>query len=110
MAGLALEVSGFANQYALHALVAGGRGCLSEGRAFAWLSNWTWLIPVAALGFLFLLFPTGHVRSRRWGLAAWFVGGVFALATAGMLIAATRVWAHPFTSSSPAGLTRLCSS
>jgi hypothetical protein len=106
VAGLALGVSGFANQYGLHALVA-DRGSLPAGRAFAWLSNWTWLIPVAVLAFLFLLFPTGAVRSRRWGLAAWFVGGVFALATAGMLIAATRVWAHPFTSSSPAGLTRL---
>jgi hypothetical protein len=32
---------------------------------------------------------------------------VFALATVWMLIAATRLWAHPFTSSSPAGLTGL---
>jgi hypothetical protein len=50
------------------------------------------------LAFLFLLFPTGCLRSRRWRPAAWFIGGAFALATVWLLIAATRLWAHPFTS------------
>jgi hypothetical protein len=99
VAGLTLGLSSFSNQYALHALVA-NQGSWPAGRAFAWLSNWTWIIPIAMLTFLFLLFPTGHVRSRRWHLAAWFVGGAFALATAGSLIAGTRLWAHPFISSS----------
>lgn len=98
VAGLGLGVSGFSNQYALHALVA-YPGSWPAGRAFAWLSNWTWLLPVSMLGFLLLLFPTGHVRSRRWRPAAWFAGGAFALATLWLLIAATRLWAHPFTSS-----------
>ena len=106
VAGLALGLGGFSSQYALHALVA-APGSWPAGRAFVWLSNWTWVIPVAMLAFLFLLFPTGQVRSRRWRRAAWFVGGVFALATVWMLIAATRLWAHPFTSSSPTGLTGL---
>ena len=47
------------------------------------------MIPVAMLAFLFLLFPTGYVRSRRWRLAAWFVGGAFALAAVLFLIVAT---------------------
>ncbi|MDQ2813832.1 MAG: hypothetical protein M3Z75_18680 [Actinomycetota bacterium] len=98
VAGLGLGVSGFSNQYALHALIA-DPGSWPAGRAFAWLSNWTWLIPIAGLAFLFLLFPTGYVRSRRWRRAAWFVGGAFALATVGQLIAATRLWADPFPSS-----------
>jgi hypothetical protein len=98
VAGLALGLSGFSNQYALHALVA-DRESWPAGLAFAWLSNWTWVIPIAMLAFLFLLFPTGYVRSRRWRLAAWFVGGAFALATIGTLIAATSLWAHPFISS-----------
>ena len=102
VAGLGLGLGGFANPYALHALVA-DPGSLPAGRAFAWLSNWIWAIPVAALAFLFLLFPTGRVRSRRWRLAAWFVGGGFALATVWLLIAATRVWAHPFASPGQAG-------
>jgi hypothetical protein len=100
-AGLALGLSGFSNAYALHALVA-DRGSWPAGRAFAWLSNWTWVIPTAVLAFLFLLFPTGYVRSQRWRLAAWFAGGALALVTVLMLIAATRSWAHPFASAAPA--------
>ena len=108
VAGVALGLSGFANGYAAHALVV-HHGSLPGGRWFAWLSNWTWVVPVTVLAFVFLLFPTGHLRSRRWRLAAWFVGGVFALATVWMLIVATRLWAHPFPSSSPGapGLTAL---
>jgi hypothetical protein len=106
VAGLALGLLGFSNQYALHALVA-DRGSLPAGQVFAWLSNWVWVIAVAALAFLFLLFPTGRLRSRRWRPAAWFVGGAFALATVGALIVASRLWAHPFASSQVAGLTAL---
>ena len=106
VAGLALGLSGFSNPYALHALVA-DRGSLPAGQVFAWLSNWVWVIAVAALAFLFLLFPTGRLRSRRWRPAAWFVGGAFALATVGALIVASRLWAHPFASSQVAGLTAL---
>ena len=77
-AGLALGLSGFSDQYGLHALVA-APGSWPAGRAVAWLSNWIWVIPVAVLAFVFLLFPTGRLRSRRWRPAAWFVGGVFTL-------------------------------
>jgi hypothetical protein len=51
------------------------------------------------LAFLFLLFPTGYVRSRRWRPAAWFAGGTFALAAAGALITSTSLRAHPYISS-----------
>jgi hypothetical protein len=97
VAGLALGVSGFSSQYALRALVA-DPGSWPAGLAFAWLSNWTYVVPIAMLAFLFLLFPTGHVRSRRWRLAAWFAGGAFALALAGALISATSLWARPYIS------------
>ena len=109
VAGLALGVSGFSNQYALRALVA-DRGSWPAGQAFAWLSNWTWVIAVAALAFLFLLFPTGQLRSRRWRRAAWFAGGAFALAAVGAVIAASSEWANPLALSgqgSPGGLTTL---
>jgi len=99
VAGLALGLSAFSNSYALYALVA-DRGSLPAGRAFAWLSNWLWGIAVAMLGFLFLLFPTGRLRSQRWRPAAWFVGGAFALTVIAALIAATRTWAHPLALSS----------
>jgi hypothetical protein len=103
VAGLGLGLLGFSDPYALHALVA-ERGSWPAGRAFAWLDDWIWVVPVAMLAFLFLLFPTGSVRSRRWRPAAWFTGGAFALATVCGVIAATSQWAHPFISSSPAGL------
>jgi hypothetical protein len=106
-AGLALGLSGFSDQYALHALVA-GPGSWPAGRAAAWLFNVIWVIPVAMLAFVLLLFPTGHVRSPRWRLAGWFIGVAFTLATVWALIAATSQWARPFTSpfsqpGSPAG-------
>jgi hypothetical protein len=107
VAGLALGLGAFSNPYALHALVV-DRGSLPAGRVFAWVSNWIWAIPFAMLAFLFLLFPTGRLRSRRWRPAAWFVGGAFAFAAAGGLVIATSQWAHPFASSGPgipAGLT-----
>jgi hypothetical protein len=53
---------------------------------------------------LFLLFPTGYLRSRRWRPAAWFTGGAFALTALCGLIAATSQWAHPLASSTPSGL------
>jgi hypothetical protein len=106
VAGLGLGLSGFANPYALHALVA-DPGSLPAGRAFAWLNGWISVIPLAMLAFLFLLFPTGYLRSRRWRPAAWFTGGASALAGVGLLIANASQWAHPFTSSAPAGLTGL---
>jgi hypothetical protein len=97
VAGLALGLSGFSTPYALHTLIV-GHGSLPAGRGFAWLSNWIWIIPTAMLGFLFLLFPTGRLGSRRWLPAAWFVGGAFALITAGNLVLATRFWSDPFSS------------
>jgi len=103
VAGLGLGLGGFSNPYAVHALVA-DPGSWPAGRAFAWLSNWIWVVPVAMLAFLFLLFPTGCLRSRRWRPAAWFTGGAFALAAVWALIAATVQWAHPLSSSGPGGL------
>jgi hypothetical protein len=97
VAGLALGLNGFSIAYALHALVV-DHGSLPAGRLFAWLSNWAWMIPTVLLAFLFLLFPTGRLRSRRWLAAAWFVGGAFALMTAGNLVQATRLWSDPFSS------------
>jgi signal transduction histidine kinase len=70
---------------------------LPAGRAFAWLSDWLWVIPVAMLAFVFLLFPDGRLRSPRWRPAAWFTGGACALAAADLLVDAARFWAHPFS-------------
>ena len=96
VAGLALALGGVADAYGLHALVA-APGSLPAGRAVAWVSGWIWVIPLAMLAFVFLLFPTGQLRSRRWRPAAWFVGGAFAFAAVVVLVHATRFWADPFS-------------
>ncbi len=92
---LALGLGGFVSAYALHALVA-DPGSVPAGRAFAWLSNWIWVIPIAVLAFVFLLFPTGRLRSRGWRPAGWFVGGAFTFTGVVLLVHATGVWSDPF--------------
>jgi signal transduction histidine kinase len=95
-AGLASGVNVFSQSYGLRALLA-APGSLPAGRAAMWLSSWTLVVPIGAFAFLLLLFPTGQLRSPRWRPAAWFVGGVFALCTAVVLVGATRFWSHPFS-------------
>jgi signal transduction histidine kinase len=97
VAGLTLGLSFFSTQYAQHALVA-VPGSWPAGRAAAWLANWIWAIPFAMLAFAFLLFPTGRLRSPRWRVAAWSVAGAYTLATVALIVNATRIWRHPFTS------------
>jgi signal transduction histidine kinase len=96
VAGLGLGLGSFSRAYGLHALVA-APGSWPAGQEAAWLANWIWVIPLAMLAFLFLLFPTGQLRSRRWRPAAWFVGGAFTFITVYMLMSATRSWSHPFS-------------
>ena len=51
---------------------------------------------------MFLLFPTGRLRSRRWRPAAWFVGGAFTFTSVALLVHAAGAWSDPY---SPAGQT-----
>jgi len=96
-AGLVLGLRSFADQYEQRTLVA-APGSWPGGLAADWVSAWIWLIALALVAFLFLLFPTGHLRSPRWRPAAWFVGAVFALSTVAAMVGATREWAHPSAS------------
>ena len=96
-AALTLGLRSFADQYEQRALVA-APGSLPAGLWALWVSTWIWPISLAMLAFLFLLFPTGRLRSRRWRPAAWFVGAVFALSTAALMAGATREWANPSAS------------
>ncbi len=95
VAGLALGVASFGSYYGLHTVKV-VPGSLPAGRVLAWFSNWVWAIPNGLLIFLFLLFPTGHLRSRRWRPVAWFAGAVFVLLVLCGLVYATSVWANPF--------------
>jgi signal transduction histidine kinase len=96
VAGLALGLSAFSEQYGLRALVV-APGSWPAGRAFAWLSDWIFVIPLTMLTFLFLLFPTGRLRSRRWRPAAWFAAGTLTLTLPAWSVYATRFWSHPFS-------------
>ena len=93
--GLMLALSRFGSAYGVHALVA-APGSVPAGRAGMWLSNWIFAVPIAVIAFVFMLFPTGRLRSRRWLPAGWFVGIAFGLATLALLVGATRGWSHPF--------------
>ena len=103
-AGVALGLTVFGTSYGVHALVA-DPGSLPAGRSFAWVGGSIGGgIPIGALAFLFLLFPTGHLRSPRWRPAAWFVGGAFTLVTVAGLVFATQAWDHPFSQSTGGGV------
>jgi hypothetical protein len=40
-----------------------------------WLTGWTWILALGLLiSFLLLLYPTGHLPSRRWRLIGWLEG------------------------------------
>ena len=57
--------------------VSRGAGHRYDVVASAWLSQWLWSSPVVVLGtFLLLLFPDGHLPSRRWRPVAWLAAAV----------------------------------
>jgi signal transduction histidine kinase len=94
-AGLCLGVGTFSRAYALHALEV-DPGSLPAGRLLAWLSGWVWAIPICVLPILFLLFPTGHVPSRRWRPVAWYEGTLLVFVTGSSILLASASWARPF--------------
>ena len=108
VAGLTLGLSGFwtSTRSALHR----GPGVLASGPGVRLAAQCNLDGPDRHARLFAPALPTGHLHSRRWRLAAWFVGGAFALITVWLLIVATQWWAHPFTPPSQAtGLTALLS-
>ena len=94
-------LAAFGQLYAVHVLVV-NPGVLPGGRFLAWLSAGLLPIAICLLPFLFLLFPTGHLRSRRWRPVAWLAGLGLLCLTAGSITLATRVWSDPFAGSEDA--------
>ncbi len=73
----------FAVYYAIYTLWV-QPGSLPGGLAAAWVQNWTWVVSSGLLGvFLPLLYPTGRLLSRCWGLIGWLSAAVMALLTCG---------------------------
>ena len=73
-------------QYARYTLQT-NPGALPGGVWAAWVISWAWGAVIGPIvTFLFLLFPDGHVPSRRWRPVAWVAGvDLVILAVAGMV-------------------------
>ena len=102
VAAIGIGISGFCQEYAIYALRA-DPGSLPAPLFFGWLAGWTWPIAICMLLFLFLLFPDGHLRSRRWLPVGWVAGGLLALLTLGSLFISTATWSHPLNQGEPSG-------
>src|SRR5439155_3286757 len=98
-----LGITNFFQGYAIHALIV-TPGSLPAGRALAWVSNWIWPIPIAILPFLFLLFPSGHPRSRGWRPVGWIAAASLGLLMSASIIFATSDWADPFAGPGPTAM------
>jgi signal transduction histidine kinase len=94
VAGVGLTLEAFGQQYAVHALLV-EPGSLPFPRIFGWLPNALWPIAVGMLIYLLLLFPDGHLRSRRWLPVGWFTGAITTLLTLAAVVAATAQWSDP---------------
>jgi signal transduction histidine kinase len=96
-AGITLGISAFAGAYSVHALLV-DPGSWPGGNFAAWLASWNSFVPVYMLTFLFLLFPTGAVRSPKWRPIWWMIAvATVASTTAGIWYAAT-IWHDPYAS------------
>jgi hypothetical protein len=91
--GLPVLLGSFATQYAVAALLA-HRPALPAGQAMAWLAGWTSVVGVSLFFYLLVLFPDGHLPSRRWRPVAWLYGGALAvgLVTAALQPGTTMVF------------------
>jgi hypothetical protein len=82
--GLLLAVDSFAEQYARYGLLAGVDSSPAVP-AMAWVSFWLDAPALFLLLFVILLFPDGHLPSRRWRPVAWLLA-IAAAAGAGVAL------------------------
>jgi len=76
----------FTSQYAIWALTT-EPGSLPGAAPVAWLSSWMWAPPIWLSGTLcLLLFPDGHLPSRRWRAVPWLAACGLALFLGGLAL------------------------
>src|ERR671910_1235856 len=68
--GFIAALDHFGGEYAVYALLA-RREALWGGQAMLWLQGWFWMLFIALIVFLLLLFPTGRLPCSRWRPFAW---------------------------------------
>lgn len=77
-----------------YALLRVGGGPDLPGAEFAaWVATWSITLPLALLGIMLLVFPTGRAQSPRWRAFTWVVG-----ATGTAITLAWALWAWPVRS------------
>jgi signal transduction histidine kinase len=101
-AGVMLGIGTIGGVYAAHTLVV-DPGSWPGGRFAAWLTSWAYFIPTLMLTFIFLLFPTGELRSPRWR-PVWLLLVISTIAaTTASILFATSMWNDPYTRNNDAG-------
>ena len=93
--GVTLGISTIGGVYAVHTLVV-DPGSWPGGHFAAWLTSWVNFIPVYMLTFIFLLFPTGEVRSTRWRPVWLLLVASTIVATIAAISFATSMWNDPY--------------
>ena len=80
---------------------------------YIWLESWSWWLLIAPLILIFLLFPTGHLLTKRWRWAVFVLASAFGLflfvatfARAGESLEGGQTWTNPigFLSEETVGL------
>jgi len=92
VAGLFLSIASFTTRWSEYTR-ARPLGTLPLGHAMTWLATWAFAPGILLLfTFLLLLFPDGHLPSRRWRPVAWLAGLAI---VAGALPYAITAWPLP---------------
>ena len=89
--GVSFGLAALSTEWATSAFVE-RPGMLPFGGFMSWLSTFTWSPGIIVLfTFLILLFPDGHLPSRRWRPVAWLSGVALFLAVVPMAVTAWSV-------------------
>ena len=76
-------VTAFADEFVSRALATGSDTLLVP---VAWLNSWAFVIPLAAVPLVLLLFPNGRPPSPRWNALLWAIVGLGLTAALGFIV------------------------
>jgi signal transduction histidine kinase len=83
--GLGFMIVGFADEWGTYTYGT-DPGALPLGSFWVWISNWWFLLFIATIPVMLVLYPTGHVPTPRWRWLIWaLIGATVLAAVASML-------------------------